>query len=158
MGFFWAVFGAVLSVVLTLLVDRWRRGELGIRGELAGKWLETVSPGRHKDYERFDLVEVRHRRGGRRFTVTVKRQQPPREANRRWKGLGYVSGNDLAILCFPTTSDDESSFGTVFLHRCRCTDGSVTWEGYYARPATDEGRVPTEVNRELTPVRWERYK
>ena len=88
--------GAVLGAIASLLIEKYRRGEIGVRGELAGVWTETVAPGRHKDYERRDLVSVRHGRNARRFHVRIERQFPDHESDRRWSGVGYILAIDEA--------------------------------------------------------------
>lgn len=155
--FAYIILGAVLGTLLSILATKWTRGELGLRGELAGQWVEVVAPGRHKDYERRDSISIRHRRNRHRFRVHIQRTLPENESDRAWFGQGYVSGNDLLVMAYPAKPVNESSFGVIVLHRVHEKSGGWFWRGSYLRPATDVGReATTGMNLLWTEVTWKR--
>jgi hypothetical protein len=148
--------GAAFGTIFTILFDTLRRWTASRGGELTGPWIQKIPPGYHKNYERRDELKIRHRPRSGRITFEIVRSEPADESGRRWKGEGFVRGNELVATFRPTgAGHDGSSYGVLVLHRDPESAGS-RWSGAYLRPGTDIQRNVTAPNLAPVELTWQR--
>jgi hypothetical protein len=150
--------GGILGVLLSPTEDFLKTWIQSRGGELTGEWLQEIPAAYHKKFERVDHLSIRHRSLSGRITAVSHRTQPAQEAGRKWKVLGYLRGDEVFLLFWPTGKKyDGSSYGVAVMHRCPPGD-EHDWRGAYIRPGTDVGRLVGSSNLERIPVTWKRIK
>lgn len=109
------VVGAVLGALLSPVVAEVWAWMTSRRGQFSRYWNEYI-PEDDERPDRHDVVLCRQR--GSRISGEIFRVWPPEERGKRWRFDGHVAGNELVAVFVPNTSHrDQSSFGSIVLHR-----------------------------------------
>lgn len=148
--------GGLIGVLLSPYEDLLKGWLLSRGGELTGKWYQEIPTAYHKNFQRVDVLRIRHRRMTGRVSAVSERIQPPHEAGRKWRVIGYLRGDEAFLIFWPIGRGyDGSSYGVAVMHR-NPPGGTHDWSGAYIRPGTDIGRLVGTSNMERIPVTWKR--
>ena len=149
-----ALFGAVVGLALQLTGSALMALKQTAGSEFGGTLYAILSPSGGKP-ERIEEMQVRQR--GQRISGSIRRVAPASERGRTWKLEGYVHGNVITALFFPTNPrTDSSSYGIIALHRDATVTDCGVWRGYYIRPDSHGADAVQLARPKRQPLVWQR--